>query len=390
MTSDSHHGRDPRGRDGQDCRHDHGRDYHGRDGRGDDHPESREHGHDHPEGHEHRHARGVAGLLRGAFAPHSHDAAQSVDQALTSSDTGMRCLVVSLTLLAVTAVIQMVIVIFSGSVALLGDTIHNFADALTAVPLGVAFWLQRKPPTRRYTYGYGRAEDLAGAFIVAVIAGSSALAAWEAVNRLLHPGGVRAVGWVIAAGLVGFAGNELVALYRVRVGRRIGSAALVADGLHARADGVTSLAVVGGAIGVAAGWPQADPVAGLLITLAVLAILRNAARDIYRRLMDSVDPALVGQAERVLSAVDGVLQVKTVRIRWVGHVLQAEATLVSDRDLTLGAAHAISEEAHHRLLHEVPRLGRALIHSDPSGHGGDEPHALTAHHFAGQHGPLLS
>ncbi|HEX4661426.1 MAG TPA: cation transporter dimerization domain-containing protein, partial [Streptosporangiaceae bacterium] len=139
---------------------------------------------------------------------------------------------------------------------------------------------------------------------------------------------------------------------------------------------------------VAAGWPQADPVAGLLITLAVLAILRNAARDIYRRLMDSVDPALVGQAERVLSAVDGVLQVKTVRIRWVGHVLQAEATLVSDRDLTLGAAHAISEEAHHRLLHEVPRLGRALIHSDPSGHGGDEPHALTAHHFAGPHGPL--
>jgi cation diffusion facilitator family transporter len=374
-----------------------GHDHHGHGGR--DHPHGpapglhghgRPHGHgnDRPGGHEHRHGRGVAGLLRAAFAPHSHDAAESVDQALTSSDSGMRCLVVSLTLLAVTAVIQMVIVIFSGSVALLGDTIHNFADALTAVPLGVAFWLQRKPPTRRYTYGYGRAEDLAGAFIVAVIAGSSALAAWEAVNRLLHPGGVHAVGWVIAAGLVGFAGNELVALYRVRVGRRIGSAALVADGLHARADGVTSLAVVGGAIGVAAGWPQADPVAGLLITLAVLAILRNAARDIYRRLMDSVDPALVGQAERVLSGVDGVLQVKTVRIRWVGHVLQAEATLVSDHDLTLGAAHAISEEAHHRLLHEVPRLGRALIHSDPSGHGGDEPHALTAHHFAGQHGPL--
>jgi cation diffusion facilitator family transporter len=366
----------------------HGLDGHGLDGHG--HPG----GHGHPQGpdhhgpnhHGHEHGRGAAGLLRAVFAPHSHDAAESVDQALTSSDSGMRCLAVSLAVLAATAVIQTVIVLFSGSVALLGDTIHNFADALTAVPLGVAFWLQRKPPTRRYTFGYGRAEDLAGAFIVALIAGSSVLAAWEAVHRLLHPGGVRAVGWVIAAGLVGFAGNELVALYRVRVGRRIGSAALVADGRHARADGVTSLAVVGGAVGVAAGWRQADPVAGLLITIAVLAILKNAARDIYRRLMDSVDPALVDQVERVLCGVDGVLQAKSVRIRWMGHVLQAEATVVSDRDLTLGAAHAISEEAHHRLLHEVPRLGEALIHSDPAGQGPDEPHALTAHHFARQPG----
>jgi cation diffusion facilitator family transporter len=360
---------------------------------GHEHPAGHQHpggqhpgGHQHPGSHEHGHGRGVAGLLRAVFAPHSHDATESVDQALTSSDSGMRCLVVSLALLAATAAIQMVIVIFSGSVALLGDTIHNFADALTAVPLGVAFWLQRKPPTRRYTYGYGRAEDLAGAFIVAVIAGSSALAAWEAVDRLVHPAGVRGVGWVIAAGLVGFAGNELVALYRVRVGRRIGSAALVADGRHARADGVTSLAVVAGAIGVAAGWRQADPIAGLLITVAVLAILKNAARDIYRRLMDSVDPALIDQVERVLSGVDGVQRAKSVRIRWIGHVLHAEAMVVSDRDLTLGAAHAISEEAHHRLLHQVPRLGEALIHSDPSGQGADEPHALTAHHFAGHPG----
>ena len=311
-----------------------------------------------------------------------------MDQALTSSDSGLRCLVVSLALLAATAVVELVIVIFTGSVALLGDTIHNFADALTAVPLGLAFWLQRKPATRRYTYGYGRAEDLAGAFIVAMIAGSSVLVAWESADRLLRPGGVRGVGWVIAAGLVGFAGNEIVALYRVRVGRRIGSAALVADGHHARADGVTSLAVVAGAVGIAAGWRQADAVAGLLITLAVLAVLRSAARDVYRRLMDGVDPALVGRVERVLSAVDGVQRAETVKIRWVGHVLQAEATLVCDGELTLGAAHAISEEAHHRLLHEVPRLGRVLIHSDPSGPGGGDAHALTAHHFAGRPGTL--
>jgi cation diffusion facilitator family transporter len=377
--------------DGRAHDHDHGHD-HGHDSTGLHHlhGHDHQHEHDHEHGHDHRQARGVAALVRAALAPHRHDHAESVDQALTGSDNGLRCLAVSLALLAATAVIEMVIVIFSGSVALLGDTIHNFADALTAVPLGLAFWVQRKPPSRRYTYGYGRAEDLAGAFIVAVIAGSSVLAAWEAADRLLHPSGIRGVGWVIAAGLVGFAGNELVALYRIRVGRRIGSAALVADGHHARTDGITSLAVVAGALGVAAGWRQADPVAGLLITLAVLAVLRSAARDIYRRLMDSVDPALVARVEQVLSAVDGVQRVDTVRIRWVGHVLEAEATLVSDRDLTLGAAHAISEDAHHRLLHEVPRLGRALIHSDPSGPGGDEAHALTAHHFAVPRRPVLS
>jgi cation diffusion facilitator family transporter len=319
--------------------------------------------------------------VKSILAPHSHDAAESVDAELESSDEGIRALKTSLAALAVTAALQLVVVLISGSVALLADTIHNFADALTALPLGLAFWLGRRPATRRYTYGFGRAEDLAGVFIVAMIALSAVVAAWEAIQRLLHPHDVRNVGWVIAAGVVGAVGNELVAVYRIRVGRRIGSAALVADGLHARTDGLTSLAVVIGAIGVAAGFQKADPIVGLLITVAILGVLRNAGRDIYRRLMDSVDPGLVDDVERVVAAVPGVEVVEAVRIRWVGHQLRAEAEIVSDADITLADAHAIAEEAHHRLLHDIPRLSEVTIHTSPCGHDGRDPHSVTAHHF---------
>ena len=338
------------------------------------------HGHDHGAGH--AQGRGaIIGFIAGLFSPHSHDTADSIDSALTASAEGIRALKISLIGLAVTAAIQVVIVVISGSVALLADTIHNFSDALTAIPLGIAFVLGRRRPTKRYTYGYGRAEDLAGVFIVAMIALSAAVAGFEAVRRLLDPQEIRNVGWVLAAGVVGFLGNELVAVYRIRVGRKIGSAALVADGLHARTDGFTSLAVVAGAVGVLAGWPLADPVVGLLITVAILFVLKGAARDIYRRLMDSVDPALVDHVDQVLSGVPGVERVETVRLRWVGHDLRAEAEVVSDSDLTLAQAHDIAEEAHHQLLHQIPRLAQALIHTSPCNHSGRDHHVATSHHF---------
>ena len=295
--------------------------------------------------------------------------------------TRCRALKISLVGLAVTAAFQMVIVAISGSVALLADTIHNFSDALTAIPLAFAFWLGRRRPTKGYTYGYGRAEDLAGIFIVAMIALSAAVAGWEAVRRLMDPQDIDNVGWVMAAGLIGFAGNETVAVYRIRVGRRIGSAALVADGLHARTDGFTSLAVVAGAAGVAAGFPLADPIVGLLITAAIGVVLRGAARDIYRRLMDSVDPNLVDEVIGVVGSVPGVEGVEAVRIRWLGHELRAEVEIVSDADLSLADAHAVAEEAHHRLLHGIPRLTRATLHTSPCAHDGRDHHAATAHHF---------
>ena len=268
----------------------------------------------------------------------------------------------------------------TGSVGLLGDTLHNLADALTALPLGVAFVLGRRPPNRRYTYGYGRAEDLAGLFIVVAIALSSIAAGYESVLRLLHPRTVHGLGAVAAAAMAGFAGNEAVASYRIGVGRRIGSAALVADGRHARTDGLTSLAVAAGAGGVALGWRQADPVVGLVITLAILAVLRTAGRDVYRRLMDAVSPELVAQAESVVAGVPGVEDVGEVRVRWIGHDLRAEVRLVVDADLSVVQAHDIAELAHHRLLHEVPRLSDALVHTDPCDHDGADHHRQTAHH----------
>lgn len=322
------------------------------------------------------------------FSPHSHDTNDTIAAALTATDEGVRALKASLAILAVTAAVELGVVVASGSVALLSDTIHNFADALTAVPLGVAFWMSRRSPTDRYTYGFGRAEDLAGIFIVVVMAASSALAAYEAIDRLAHPRRVGDLVAVAVAGVVGFAGNETVAVYRTRVGKRIGSAALVADGMHARTDGLTSLAVVAGAGLVAAGWKDADPVIGLVITVAILFVLRSAARDIYRRLMDSVDPELVALATRVLDAVDGVEGVPRVRLRWVGHELLAEADIVAGGALSLEAGHAIAEEAHHQLLHRVPRLAGATIHVDPAHNDGAVTHRVTAHHFppAGQDG----
>ena len=343
-------------------------------------------GHDHHEhgearaGHRHNQRRGVFWRLRSAAVPHSHDPAGSIASALSSSAEGIRALKVSLAGLAVTAGFQLAIVMATGSVGLLSDTIHNFADALTAVPLGVAFFIGRRPPDKRYTYGYGRAEDLGGIFIVAVIAASAVIAAWEAILRLSHPRTIHGLGWVAAAGVVGFAGNELVARYRIRIGRQIGSAALVADGHHARTDGFTSLAVVAGAIGVAAGWSEADPVVGLLITMAVLVVLKDAARDIYRRLMDSVDPALVDGVRDSLAGVEGVTGVDRVRIRWVGHELLAEADISAEASSSLADAHRVAEHAEHQLLHDIPRLARATIHVNPSEDGASGPHRITAHH----------
>ncbi|GIF96297.1 cation diffusion facilitator family transporter [Catellatospora citrea] len=387
MSDDHRHGR--RGHTEHHHPHDHST--HGADAHDDrpdhDHADVRRdagHGHD---GHGHDgHGHADAGLLSRLrhqvghlVSPHSHDTADKVDSALESSREGLRALWISLVVLGITAVMQAVVVYFSHSVALLGDTLHNVADALTAVPLGVAFLLGRRRPTRSYTYGFGRAEDLAGIFIVLTIAASAALAGYEAVRRLLDPQQVRHLPYVAAAALIGFAGNELVARYRIVVGRRIGSAALVADGLHARTDGFTSLAVLLGAGGAALGWWWADPVVGLLITVAILLVLKDAAREVYRRLMDAVDPKLVDAVEQTLRGTPGVRDVGEVRLRWIGHRLRAECAVAVDAELTVARAHAIAVDAEHRLLHAVPKLTAAMVHADPAGAPAD-PHAVLNHH----------
>src|SRR5690606_23921282 len=227
----------------------------------------------------------------------------------------------------------------TGSVALLSDTIHNFADALTSIPLAIAFVLGRRAASRRYTYGFGRAEDLAGVVVVVLIAASAALAGYESVRRLVDPVPMTHAWVAMLAGFAGFVGNELVARYRIRVGREIGSAALVADGLHARTDGFTSLAVVAGAAGSMLGFPIADPIVGLAITVAILGVLRGAAREVLGRLMDAVEPDLTEHVERTAAGVDGVHAVRQVRLRWLGHSMRAELDVAVDGTLDVVAAH---------------------------------------------------
>lgn len=316
-----------------------------------------QHGHhgDHHHGPEgHVHAMGFKGWLQELFVPHSHDAADSIDTAMEASSQGIRAVKFSLLGLGVTSIFQLVIVLASGSVALLADTVHNFSDALTAVPLWIAFLLGRRATTRTYTYGFGRAEDLAGLFIVAMIALSAVVAAVESIRRFFEAQPVQNLGWVLAAGIVGFAGNELVAVYRIRVGRKIGSAALVADGIHARTDGFTSLAVVGGVIGIWLGFPLADPIVGLLISAAIAVLLWGTVRDIGRRLMDGVDPALTDQLTALVENV--APEGTSSRLRWSGHRLHVEISVPLTGAEELGQLAKLAdslEQAVHQAMRNV-------------------------------------
>jgi cation diffusion facilitator family transporter len=313
-------------------------------------------------------------------APHSHDHAESIDNALSGSREGIQAVKISLIGLAITAAFQLAVALASGSVAVLADTIHNFADASTAIPLWLAFALTRKPATRSYTYGYGRAEDLAGVFVLLMIVASAVVAFIESLQKLIHPAPVQNLAWVALAGVFGFIGNEAVAQYRIRAGQRIGSAALVADGYHARTDGLTSLSVVLGAAGVWLGFPIADPIVGVLITVAILLVLKDSAVQMWRRLMDAVDPSLIEQATRAASEAQGVQSVSTVRARWIGHTIHAEALIVADARLSLEDAHRVAENARHAMLHAVPRLSSVTVHVDPSARDGLDYHAELAHH----------
>ncbi|MCW2817544.1 MAG: cation diffusion facilitator family transporter [Marmoricola sp.] len=330
------------------------------------HHDAHDHTHHHGRDDHANHAdQGLLGrlghLLGDVFGAHGHDSADQVDDVLEATAEGRRALRLSLLILLVTAVLQGVVVALSGSVALLGDTMHNVADALTAVPLLIAFRLGLRAADDRFTYGYGRAEDLAGIFVVTVIALSSAAAGFEAVRRLLHPQDVEHLWAVAAAAVVGFVGNEWVATYRIRVGRRIGSAALVADGLHARIDGITSLAVLLGVAGSAIGWRLADPIVGLVITVAILGILRGAVRQVGGRLMDAVDPGTVVTAREAVLSVPDVREVGELRIRWIGHALRAEVEVSTEPSTTVARADELADAVGTSLKQRLPRLASSAV-----------------------------
>ena len=313
---------------------------------------------------------------------HSHHHPPA-DPVVTTTGKGARAVLWSFAALFATAVCQAVVVLFTGSIALLADTIHNLGDAATAIPLWIAFRLARKGPNDRFTYGYGRVEDLAGVIVVGVILASAVAAGAESVRRFVNPAPVRHLWAVAAASVVGFLGNEAVAIYRVRVGREIGSAALVADGRHAHADALTSLAVLLGAAGVWLGVPLADPAVGLLITAMILRIVWETGKEVFLRLLDGSDPAAVGEIRETAASVNGVVEVSDVRVRWAGHRMYAEVNLAVDGDRSVSEGHAIATEVRHRMLHQLRYLSDATIHVDPAHASGVARHGVPSHDHDG-------
>jgi cation diffusion facilitator family transporter len=307
---------------------------------------------------------------------HTHGA---IDPALFTTERGIRAVKWSLVALLATGIVQLVITLATGSIALLADTIHNFGDASTAIPLWFAFRLALRKPTPRFTYGYGRAEDLAGLAIVVIILCSAIFAGYESIRRFIHPAAVEHLPAVIGGAVVGFLGNEAVARFRIRVGQEIGSAALIADGRHARADGLVSLAVLIGAIGVGLGYPLADPGVGFLISLAILRIVWESGKSVLSRLLDGVDPEVIEEIKRTVKSIPEVQELSEVRVRWLGHRLRAEVNVSIDAKLTVDEGHRIAGMVHHELMHHLPYLSQATIHVDPAGASGERHHRFQEH-----------
>ena len=302
---------------------------------------------------------------------HSHGA---IDPTLFRSKRGIRAVKISLVALLATAAIQIIIVSFTGSVALLADTIHNLGDGLTAIPLWIAFRLDQRQTTKRFTYGYSRLEDLAGLFILLMILISALLAGYESIQGLIEPREIRNLWAVAGAGIIGFLGNEAVAIYRIRVGKEIGSAALVADGYHARTDGLTSLAVLAGAIGVWLDFPLADPIAGMIITVAIVKILWDSSKSIFSRLVDAIDPEVIDEIKHTAEHISGVIEITGIRARWAGHRMLAELNISVDPDITVEEGHDIACEVEGELMRHLDYLTNASVHVDPIDASGDHHH----------------
>jgi cation diffusion facilitator family transporter len=284
-----------------------------------------------------------------------------VDPTIVTTDRGIWAIKWSFIGLFITAMMQVIIVYLSGSVALLADTIHNFGDAATAIPLWIAFLFARAKPSKRYPYGLGRVEDLAGMLIVGIILFSALVAAYQSIDRFIHPRPVQYLGAVIVASIIGFIGNEAVAVFRINVGKEINSVALIADGYHARVDGWTSLAVLFGATGIWLGFPLADPIVGMGISIAIFGIVWQSARAVFTRTLDGVDPEVIEEIAHAVGHVSGVRHVSEVKARWLGHQLRAEIEILVDRHLSVVQAQEIVNEIKHQLAHQFGFLSGMAI-----------------------------
>ena len=327
------------------------------------HSHSHEHSSTHPHAHSHEHS-------------HTHG---TVDPSILATGKGLWAVKWSFIGLMATAVLQIIIVYMSGSVALLADTIHNFGDASTAIPLAIAFSLARRKPSKRFSYGYGRVEDLAGVIIVFLILFSAIVAGYESVNRFFNPQPIGHLQAVVAAGIIGCFGNELVAQFRMKVGKEIGSVALIADGYHARVDGFTSLAVLIGAAGVWLGYPIIDPLIGMLITLTILKIVFDTSKLVFTRLLDGVEPEIIDKVKNIAGSVEGVCEVTDLRVRWIGHRLHAEINASVSPSLSIEEGHEIANSIREKLLENFSYLSGTTIHVDPLTASGESCHCGHEH-----------
>jgi cation diffusion facilitator family transporter len=354
----------------------------------------RDHSHEDEHSHNVGHSHGAQehGEKRQHGQPHGHDHSGGalghrhgpIDPTILTTSRGIWAVKWSFIGLMATTLIQVVIVYYSRSVALLADTIHNLGDACTAVPLAIAFLMARRNPSKRFTYGYGRVEDLAGVLVVLTILASAVAAGYESIQRFLHPRPVGYLWAVVVAAIVGFLGNEGVAIFRIKVGKEMGSAALIADGYHARVDGFTSLAVLFSAVGVWLGYPLADPVIGVLITLLILRIVWDSGKEVFTRLLDGVDPDLVDKIKEQAKHAEGVEDVSELRVRWHGHRLQAELNLAVPQNLSVEEGHNVANRVRHNLLHNLLFLSGVTIHVDPANASGEKHHHIEEHVHDGE------
>jgi cation diffusion facilitator family transporter len=266
-----------------------------------------------------------------------------------------RAVAVSAVGLALTGLVELAIALVSGSVALLGDALHNLSDVSTSALVFVGFRASRKVPTERYPYGYERAEDLAGIGVALVIWGSAVVAGFESVTKLVRHGGTGHLGWGIAAAAIGIAGNQLVARYKLVVGRRIRSATMVADAKHSWLDALSSAGAMLGLIGVALGWGWADAVAGIAVTGFICHVGWEVTADIAHRLLDGVDPEIITTAETAAAAVPGVMHAHA-RARWTGRTLRVEVEGFLDPDTPLAAADQIGRGVASALAPQIPDM----------------------------------
>jgi cation diffusion facilitator family transporter len=331
--------------------------------------EKHNHDHDHDE-----HAHG-----------HEHG---KVDADLYGNRAGLRAVQISTAGMFLVAAIQFAIAWIGGSAGLFADALHNFGDVFTTIALWIAFVISNRAANQRYTYGYYRAEDLAGIFIVLVIIASAIASAVESIQKLTSGNIPTQIYLSMAAALIGVAGNELLAQYKISVGKRINSVSLIADGHHSRIDGLTSLAAFIGLIGVKLGFPKADPIAGIVITIVIVTVVFSTSRSVLQRLLDAVDPHVVPSIVTTATAVPGVEEVTDVRARWVGHTLHVVMNIEVDAELTLSKAHAIAEEVRHRLFHDVKGISEVVVHTDPSSASGDH-HQEMAHHIQAAQRPIV-